>query len=154
MKINFHFVRAKTLYEALASYNRPSPSAALLREWQNLRTIIVIADIHRGLHKRASSTIGTIFARMVLNTPHAWPSGIGQVSPPIHPLTSSQGAVFLVNSCQEYFRCGPSCEGQALSRSYGRFFAEFLEKQSLVRLGLLDLNTGVGLRYGSYIARV
>ena len=30
------------------------------------------------------------------------------MSPPIHPLASSQGAVFLVNSCQRYFRCGPS----------------------------------------------
>ncbi len=38
--------------------------------------------------------------------------------------------------------------GQALSRSYGRFFAEFLEDLSLVRLSLLDLTTCVGLRYG------
>ena len=29
------------------------------------------------------------------------------MSPPIHPLASSQGAVFLVNSCQRYFSCGP-----------------------------------------------
>ena len=35
--------------------------------------------------------------------------------------------------------------------TYGRFFAEFLETLSLVRLGLLDLTTCVGLRYGSYI---
>ena len=126
------------------------------------------------------------------------------MSPPIHPLTSSQGAVFLVNSCQRYFRCGPhhfryfarrsipvmksifcksltcfpACNsyalalragvsikfllihslwkypkwwGQALSRSYGCFFAEFLGDHSLVRLGLLDLITCVGLRYGFYI---
>ena len=37
--------------------------------------------------------------------------------------------------------------GQALSRSYGRCFAEFLNHVSLVRLGLLDLPTCVGLRY-------
>lgn len=37
---------------------------------------------------------------------------------------------------------------QALSRSYGCFFAEFLEKQSLVRLSLLDPSTCVGFRYG------
>ena len=36
------------------------------------------------------------------------------------------------------------CAGQALSRSYGRFFAEFLKDPSLVRLGLLDLTTCVG----------
>ena len=41
-----------------------------------------------------------------------------------------------------------SATRQALSRSYGCFFAEFLEDLSLVRLGLLDLTTCVGLRYG------
>ena len=39
--------------------------------------------------------------------------------------------------------------GQALSRSYGRFFAEFLKDLSLVRLGLLDLPTCVSLWYRS-----
>jgi predicted phosphoadenosine phosphosulfate sulfurtransferase len=38
--------------------------------------------------------------------------------------------------------------GQTLSRSYGRCIAEFLNEGSLVRLGLLDLSTCVGLRYG------
>ena len=42
--------------------------------------------------------------------------------------------------------------GQALSRSYGRFFAEFLNDESLVPLGLLALSTCVGLRYGFSIA--
>ena len=37
---------------------------------------------------------------------------------------------------------------RTLSLSYGRFFAEFLEELSLVRLGLLDLPTCVGLGYG------
>ena len=40
---------------------------------------------------------------------------------------------------------------QILFRSYDRFFAEFLGEKSLVRLGLLDLTTCVGLRYGSFI---
>ena len=39
---------------------------------------------------------------------------------------------------------------QALSRSYGCFFAEFLEKHSLVRLSLLDSTTCVGFRYGFF----
>lgn len=60
--------------------------------------------------------------------------------------------MFLVNSRQEIFRCGPLHTrrhgGQTLSRSYGRFFAEFLEDLSLVRLSLLDSTTCVGLRYG------
>ena len=71
------------------------------------------------------------------------------MSPPILPLTSLQGAVFLVNSWQENFNCGPDfTSGQALSLTYGRFFAEFLEDILLVRLGLLDLTTCVGVRYG------
>jgi hypothetical protein len=40
--------------------------------------------------------------------------------------------------------------GQALSLTYGRFFAEFLEDLSFVRLSLLDQITCVGLRYGRY----
>ena len=44
--------------------------------------------------------------------------------------------------------------GQALLRTYGRFFAEFLEDLSLVRLGLLDLSTCVGLRYGRYMLKL
>ena len=43
----------------------------------------------------------------------------------------------------------PKVERQALSLSYGRFFAEFLEDLSLVRLSLLDSTTCVGLRYGT-----
>ncbi len=41
-----------------------------------------------------------------------------------------------------------------LSLTYGRFFAEFLEDLSLVRLSLLDQNTCVGLRYGSYVIKL
>jgi hypothetical protein len=62
--------------------------------------------------------------------------------------------VFLVNSCQKIFRCGPSGEGQALSLTYGRFFAEFLEDLSLVRLTLLELTTCVGLRYGRHVLKL
>ena len=42
-------------------------------------------------------------------------------------------------------------KGQAIFRSYGRFFAEFLGAHSLVRLALLELHTCVGLRYGRTI---
>ena len=37
---------------------------------------------------------------------------------------------------------------RALSLSYGRCIAEFLNEGSLIRLGLLDLSTCVGFRYG------
>ena len=61
--------------------------------------------------------------------------------------------MFLVNSWQGVFRCGLPQQAevrQALSRSYGCYFAEFLEDWSLVRLGLLDLTTCVGFGYGFY----
>jgi hypothetical protein len=41
--------------------------------------------------------------------------------------------------------------GRALSLTYGRFFAEFLEDLSLVRLSLLDSTTCVGFWYGPNI---
>ena len=62
--------------------------------------------------------------------------------------------MFLVNSRQRYFSCVPPtiyfyiAGGKALSRSYGRFFAEFLGEESPVHLRLLASPTGVGLRYG------
>ena len=86
--------------------------------------------------------------------------------------------MFLVNSRQRNFSCGlsrlsaisfqPSAlrnyllnlfaessklnaesrNSQALSLTYGRFFAEFLRDDSLVRLRLLASPTSVGLRYG------
>ena len=57
--------------------------------------------------------------------------------------------MFLVNSRLVSFAAGDPITGrQSLSRSYGRYFAEFLNASSLVHLGLLDHPTGVGLRYG------
>ena len=57
--------------------------------------------------------------------------------------------MFLVNSRQGSLAAAISLlRRQTLFRSYGRFFAEFLEEDSLVRLGLLDLITCVGLGYG------
>ena len=49
--------------------------------------------------------------------------------------------MFLINSRQGVFRCAPAKSkayaGEALSRGYGRFFAEFLQELSPVRLGAL-----------------
>ena len=44
--------------------------------------------------------------------------------------------------------------GQTLSRSYGRYIAEFLSEGSLVSLSLLDSSTCVGLRYGPHKSRI
>ena len=61
--------------------------------------------------------------------------------------------MFLINSRLGIILCGPAAfaKGQTLLLTYGRFFAEFLEDLSLVRLTLLELNTCVRLRYGFYI---
>ena len=91
---------------------------------------------------------------MVLGNVAGWPSGIGQVSPPIHRLTTSQEAVFLINSWQGCFWCFLNKFRKALSLTYGCFFAEFLEDLSLVHLTLLELTTCVGLRYGLYIFKL
>ena len=56
--------------------------------------------------------------------------------------------VILTNSSLSYLAIIALIGGQSLFRSYGRFFAEFLNEGSLVGLSLLDSSTGVGLRYG------
>ena len=51
--------------------------------------------------------------------------------------------------CPEQLRAQRGAvEGQLLSLTYECFFVEFLGEHSPVRLGLLDLPTCVGLRYG------
>jgi len=114
-------------------YNRPT-----------LRlTIIVIADIHRGLHSPA-------FHLATKDPPwltfRHW-SGVT-------PYTSSYefaGSCVFGKQLKGKLSLRPlslAGKGQALSLTYGRLFAEFLEDLLLVRLGLLDLITCVGLRYG------
>ena len=116
------------------------------KELRYLRTIIVIADIDEGLI-RAAHNIATM-NRQILTFSH-W-SGVT-------PYTSScefAGSCVFGKQSPEILSLRPRLplareKGQALSRSYGRFFAEFLREVSPVRLGLLDLHTCVGLRYGS-----
>ena len=57
--------------------------------------------------------------------------------------------MFLVNSRRDSFAAASEINPrQSLSRSYGRYFAEFLNASCPDRLGLLDHPTSVGLRYG------
>lgn len=57
--------------------------------------------------------------------------------------------MFLVNSRLASFAAPCAIKHrESLSRSYGRFIAEFLNASFPVHLGLLDHPTGVGLRYG------
>ena len=125
-----------------------------------LRTIIVIADIDRGLYSPAKQitplhppyltfrhwsgvtlyTLTYVFAEscvFVKQSP-------GNLS--LRPPTTIEHTILGIARAEHMLNCGG---GQALSRSYGRFFAEFLKDPSLVRLGLLDPTTCVGLRYGT-----
>ena len=100
------------------------------------RTIIVIAGVHRRLGSRLSPRTLTF---------RHWPG--------VSPYTSScelAGTCVFGKQSPDLFCCGrwPCGHRQSLSRSYGRYFAEFLNASSLVHLGLLDHPTGVGLRYG------
>ena len=66
-----------------------------------------------------------------------------------HPQPPSKGVNF-GGWISPYFLLSASTR-QALYRRYGRFFAEFLNDESLVPLGLLALSTCVGFRYGGRV---
>ena len=110
------------------------------KEFRYLRTIIVIAGVHPGF--------GSRLAPITLTFGH-WPG----ISPYTSPYGLAGTCVFDKQS-PEVFCCSPPNGGQALSRSYGRCFAEFLNEGSLVHLRLLASPTCVGLRYGLYIPNV
>ena len=106
------------------------------KEFRYLRTVIVTAGVH--------PRFGSGREPLPLTFGH-WPG--------ISPYTSAcafAGTCVFGKQSLEIFSCGPHCCGQALSLSYGRCFAEFLNEGYLVRLGLLDLFTCVGLRYDWY----
>ena len=73
--------------------------------------------------------------------------------PGVTPYTSSfelaESYVFVKQSL-ELFSCGPPIGGQALLRTYGRCFAEFLNEGSLVHLRLLASPTCVGFSTVTY----
>ena len=104
------------------------------KEFRYLRTVIVTAAVHRGFSSD----------REVIPLTFRHRAG---VSPYTSTFVLAETCVF-DKQLHGFFRCGLDCSRQTLSRSYGRYIAEFLKKGSLVHLGLLDLSTCVGLRYG------
>lgn len=110
------------------------------KEFRYLRTVIVTAGVHPGF--------GSGLAPILLTFGH-WPG----ISPYTSPYGLAGTCVFGKQS-PEIFHCAPPGGGEALSRSYGRCFAEFLNEGSLVHLRLLASPTCVGLRYGLYIPNV
>ncbi len=127
------------------------------KEFRYLRTVIVTAAVHRGFSSKRKPLTLTFRHR-------------AGVSPYTSTFVLAQTYVF-GKQLHGFLSCGPRMtgtmftanevrinsdtrlimrimRGQALFRSYGRLFAEFLDEESLVHLGLLDLSTCVGLRYG------
>ena len=115
-------------YSIRAGQNLPD------KEFRYLRTVIVTAAVHWGFSSRRKALPLTFQHR-------------AGVSPYTSTFVLAETCVF-GKQLHGFFRCGLACARQTLSLSYGRCIAEFLKKGSLVRLGLLDLSTCVGLRYG------
>ena len=109
------------------------------KEFRYLRTVIVTAAVHQDLVSELAP-LHVIFWH--------WAG--------ITPYTSScelaESCVFGKQS-PELFSCGPTPKlsaGQILSRSYDRYFAEFLKHGFPVHLGVLHQSTSVRFRYGYY----
>jgi hypothetical protein len=129
-------VRADGIFTANA--NSPSPSLRQCpyryairagrnlpdKEFRYLRTVIVTAAVYWGL--------SSVLAHFPLTFQH-WAG----VSPYTSTFVLARTCVFGKQS-HGLGCCAPPPGGEALSRSYGRCFAEFLNEGSLVRLGLLD----------------
>ena len=109
------------------------------KEFRYLRTIIVIADVHRRFRDW--------LAPLPLTFRH-W-SG---VTPYTSPYGFAESCVFGKQSVG-VFRCAPPCAeahaGKASPEVTPSCFAEFLNEGSPVHLRLLAQSTCVGFRYGS-----
>ena len=125
------------------------------KEFRYLRTVIVTAAVHRGFSSHRKAFPLTFRHR-------------AGVSPYTSTFVLAETCVF-GKQFRGLLSCGSATVGiscslfptkgevimltrtvaeQILSRSYDRYIAEFLNEESLVHLGLLDLSTCVGLRYG------
>ena len=106
--------QSSSRYAIRAGRNSPD------KEFRYLRTVIVTAGVH--------PRFGSELAPLPLTFGH-WPG--------ISPYTSAcafAGTCVFGKQSLDVFCCGPAERRQALSRSYGRCFAEFLNKGSLVHL--------------------
>ena len=111
------------------------------KEFRYLRTVIVTAAVHQGLDSEREPFLVTFWH---------WAG----VSPYTSSCDLAETCVF-GKQLREVFSCGRTLHSkrtecrQGLSRSYTCCFAEFLNVSYLDHLGLLDLPTCVGLRYGN-----
>ena len=154
-------------YSIRAGLNLPD------KEFRYLRTIIVIAAVHRGFslkreplpltfrHRAGVSPYTSAFAlaeTCVFGKQFRGLFSCGLLAQAtkqtVKRYVSDKNLLMkkihksflkLAESLGNFFA---SARRQSLFRSYGRYFAEFLSEGSLVGLSLLDSSTGVGLRYG------
>ena len=50
-RLSLYYYKVGSVFAHIAQYNSPSPSGIVLLQFQNLRTVIVTADIHQGLYQ-------------------------------------------------------------------------------------------------------
>ena len=151
----FVLLRVRRIFTALAISPSPQlrqcPDRSTFRagrnlpdkEFRYLRTVIVTAAVYWGF--------GSALARLPLTFQH-WAG----VSPYTSTVSCSHGPVFMVNSRlglvtatpRPLHTLGATRQGVPLLPKLRGHFAEFLNWGSLVHLGLLDLSTCVGVRYG------
>jgi hypothetical protein len=113
------------------------------KEFRYLRTVIVTAAVHRGF--------GSKLAPLPLTFQHwagvsRYTSAVSRSQRPVVVLTSRLSLDPAPVPCSRR-RGVHTCTGPLLPKLRGQF-AEFLNEGSLVHLGLLDLPTCVGVRYG------
>ena len=107
------------------------------KEFRYLRTVIVTAAVHQDLVSKLAP-LHVIFWHWAGITPYT------------STCVFAESCVFGKQS-PELISCGRRSKvlrRQILSRSYDRYFAEFLKHGYPVHLGILYLSTSVRLRYG------
>ena len=107
------------------------------KEFRYLRTVIVTAAVYRGFN--------SVLAHLLLTFRHR-----AGVRPYTSPCGLAEPCVFSKQSPPPGLcpRSTVACEPGLLLANLRRYFAEFLQRGSLKRLGILYLSTCVGLGYG------
>jgi len=134
------------MFDDCSKFPYNNPNSCVPVKIHNLRIVIVTTDIHQGLYNMQSIKIN--------HPSHLTFWHWSGVTPYTSSCELAGSYVFGKQSPGSLSLRPPFNGGRALSLTYGRFFAEFLEDLSLVRLGLLDLTTCVGLGYGTNIFKL
>jgi hypothetical protein len=125
------------------------------KEFRYLRTVIVTAAVHWGFSS-SREAFPLTFQHRAGVSPYTSTFVLAETcvfGKQSHGFFSCSLAATLLNlfsiGKRRFFR--NIAARRTLFRSYGRCIAEFLDEESLAHLGLLDLSTSVGLRYGRLV---